>query len=279
MAYSHYGKQAEVWKHGPLCEILVAQRPAVYIETNAAYASYTLQHTPEQAYGIYYFLEKGACHPAKDSLYFQLEQRAVAANQYIGSPGLALSLCGEQSRYIFFDLDSDALDSVQTFAESRQLASLITLQHRDSIAGMHELLPHLPSDTFIHIDPYAIDEPNASGMTYLDVFEEAVGRGMKCFLWYGYQTLREKEKLERAIQAHCQPRKKGVFSCHALTMKVIEQDAQPCAPGVLGSGLLTGNLSEISRGAIGKYADWLTAFYGGACYRGWNGELYKEVML
>lgn len=279
MAYSHYGKQAEVWKHGPLCDILAAERPEVYVETNAAYASYTLHYTPEQRYGIYHFLEKGACHPAKDSLYFQLEQRAVATHHYIGSPGLAMSLCGEQSRYIFFDLDAQALDSLQVFAESRQLASLITLQNRDSIAGMHELLPHLPPDTFIHIDPYAIDEPDANGMTYLDVFEEAVGLGMKCFLWYGYQTSTEKEKLEIAIRAHCQPRRKEVFSCHALTMKVIERDSQPCTPGVLGSGLLTGNLSEVSRAAIEKYADWLTSFYQEARYRGLNGELYKEVVL
>lgn len=42
MEYSHFGKQAEVWKHLPLSEVIFKEKPLVYIETNSAYADYKL---------------------------------------------------------------------------------------------------------------------------------------------------------------------------------------------------------------------------------------------
>lgn len=54
-AYTHYGKQADVFKHLVLCEVLNNEMPTVYIDTNSASAVYQLEHTPEQDYGIYHF--------------------------------------------------------------------------------------------------------------------------------------------------------------------------------------------------------------------------------
>lgn len=279
MSYSHYGKQAEVWKHLPLCDIIAEEQPAVYVETNAASAVYTLHHTPEQQYGIYHFLEKAATHPVKANFYCRLERAAFAENRYIGSPGLALSIRKEESRYIFFDIDKDALRNVEEFGKKHCLGDRIELHNRNSLTGMRELLPHLPPSTLIHIDPYRIDEPDSNGYTYLDLFRQAAKLHLKCFLWYGYQTLKEKEGLEKLIKNYCQPNEGSVFSCHALTLKIIEWEKMPCAPGVLGSGLLTSNLSEVSREKIAVAADWLADFYRGANYRGFNGELYKDVIV
>lgn len=45
--YNHYAKPADVWKHQVLCEALFNEQTTVYVETNSACASYTLNHTPE----------------------------------------------------------------------------------------------------------------------------------------------------------------------------------------------------------------------------------------
>ncbi len=47
MSYSHYGKQAEVWKHLSLCDVIAKEQPTVYVETNSAYVDYHLSHSPE----------------------------------------------------------------------------------------------------------------------------------------------------------------------------------------------------------------------------------------
>ncbi|WP_455587020.1 hypothetical protein [Bacteroides sp.] len=277
--YSHYGKQAEVWKHLPLCDIIALERPTVYVETNSAYADYTLSGTPEQQYGIYHFLEKGKQHPIKDSLYFQQEYKAMQTNKYIGSPGLVMSILKDNSKYIFFDLDNEALQSIDAFGKSHNLTNRIELHNQDSIAGMIELLPSLPKTTLIHIDPYLINVPGPNGYTYLDIFKQATELGLKCFLWYGYQTLNEKEELEQLIKSTCNNNAIHSLSCHELTLCIIERETQPCTPGVMGSGLLTSNLSSHSRQKIEEHCDLLVNFYQKTNYRQWSGELYKDIVL
>lgn len=76
--YTHYGKQADVFKHLVLCEVLSNEMPTVYIDTNSANALYQLEHTPEQDYGIYHFLQKASTNDKlKGSLYHRLESDAV----------------------------------------------------------------------------------------------------------------------------------------------------------------------------------------------------------
>lgn len=64
--------------------------------------------------------------------------------KYVGSPGLAMSILKEADRYIFFDLDEMALQSIHLFARTHGLTPSVELHHQDSIAGMMELLPLLP---------------------------------------------------------------------------------------------------------------------------------------
>lgn len=58
MPYTHFGKQADVFKHIILCELLKREKPNRYVETNSAYAEYTLSNSLEQGYGICHFLDK-----------------------------------------------------------------------------------------------------------------------------------------------------------------------------------------------------------------------------
>lgn len=279
MAYSHYGKQAEVWKHLPLCDIIAHEQPSVYVETNSAYAEYTLCGSAEQEYGIYHFLRNGEEHEVRNSRYYLLEEKAMQSSRYIGSPGLAMSLLRGSSRYIFFDIDPEALQSIESFAASRQLSDRIECRHQDSIQGLLELLPELPASTLIHIDPYLIDQPGENGYTYLDLFGEATARGLKCFLWYGYQTLDEKEGLESLIRTSLPDKERHSLSCHELTLRSIAQSDPSCTPGVLGSGLLTSNLSRQSIEAIDSYSRVLVEFYRRVSYREFNGELYRDIVI
>lgn len=277
-------------KHLLLCELLRIEKPQVYVETNAACAQYALERTPEQEYGIYHFLKRAGAaekeciperteyyHPQealRRSFYYQQESEAVQANRYIGSPGLAMNILGDTARYIFFDIESAPLENVSQYAGTKGLKECITLFNRDSIEGTLELLSSLPASSFLHIDPYEIDKPGRNGRTYLDVFIEAAKAGMRCFLWYGYMTLKDKRHLEELI-AQSLP-EAGIRNATGveLTLKMIKEDIAESNPGVLGSGILGANLSEESNAVIPKYAAWLEEIYKDAKYKNLDGSVY-----
>lgn len=290
MTYTHFGKQADVLKHLLLCELLRIEKPQVYVETNAACAQYALERTPEQEYGIYHFLKRAEAaekeciperteyyHPQealRRSFYYQQESEAMQANRYIGSPGLAMNILGDTARYIFFDIESAPLENVSQYAGTKGLKECITLFNRDSIEGTLELLSSLPASSFLHIDPYEIDKPGRNGRTYLDVFIEAAKAGMRCFLWYGYMTLKDKRHLEELI-AQSLP-EAGIRNATGveLPLKMIKEDIAESNPGVLGSGILGANLSEESNAVIQKYAAWLEEIYKDAKYKNLDGSVY-----
>ena len=290
MTYTHFGKQADVLKHLLLCELLRIEKPQVYVETNAACAQYALERTPEQEYGIYHFLKRAGAaekeciperteyyHPQealRRSFYYQQESEAMQANRYIGSPGLAMNILGDTARYIFFDIESEPLENLSQYASTKELKECINLFNRDSIEGTLELLSSLPASSFLHIDPYEIDKPGRNGRTYLDVFIEAAKAGMRCFLWYGYMTLKDKRHLEELI-AQSLP-EAGIRNTTGveLTLKMIKEDIAESNPGVLGSGILGANLSEESNAVIQKYAAWLEEIYKDAKYKNLDGSVY-----
>ena len=277
-------------KHLLLCELLRIEKPQVYVETNAACAQYALERTPEQEYGIYHFLKKAGAaekecmperaeyhHPKgalRRSAYYQQESEAMQANRYIGSPGLAMNILGDTARYIFFDIESAPLENVSQYAATNGLKECITLFNRDSIEGTLELLSSLPASSFLHIDPYEIDKPGRNDRTYLDVFIEAAKAGMRCFLWYGYITLKDKRHLEELIAQSLPEANIRNATGVELTLKMIKEDIAESNPGVLGSGVLGANLSEESNAVIQKYAAWLEEIYKDAKYKNLDGSVY-----
>ena len=288
MTYTHYGKQADVLKHLLLCELLRIEKPRVFVETNAASAQYALERTPEQEYGIYHFLKRAAekeyiperaeyHHPKgalRRSAYYQQESEAVQANRYIGSPGLAMNILGDTARYIYSDIETEPLENVCQYAATKGLKECITLFNRDSIEGTLELLSSLPASSFLHIDPYEIDKPSRNGRTYLDVFIEAAKAGMRCFLWYGYMTLKDKRHLEELIAQSLPEANIRNATGVELTLKMIKEDIAESNPGVLGSGVLGANLSEESNAVIQKYAAWMEEIYKDAKYKNLDGWVY-----
>ena len=276
--YTHFAKQPDVLKHLILCKVLKNETPQVYVETNSACAIYPMTQTPEQQYGIYHFLEKADEVPSlKDSVYYQLESGEMAKGNYLGSPALAMNVLGKQAkRFVFFDLEKSALENVGTYAKQIELSASVEIHHADSSRGTIELLPSLPTSSFIHIDPYEIDKKGGSGVTYLDVLIQATLLGMKCLLWYGFMTGDDKASLDNYITSSLE--KAGIkdYTGVELTMNSIRKDSVLCNPGILGSGILATNLSQTSTDIILDYSNQLVDIYKDAKYKDYDGSLYIQ---
>lgn len=275
--YTHYGKQADVFKHLVLCETLKNEMPTVYIDTNSANAVYTLDHTPEQDYGIYHFLQNASLNrKLKDSLYCKLESDAVLKDRYYGSPALAMKVIGGYAdKYYFFDLESKALKNVKSFAESEHLDNRIVTKNCDSTKGVIDLLPTLPKGTFLHIDPYEIDVKGMNGHTFLDVFIQATQSGMKCLLWYGFMTLDDMLRLDSYIATCLQKEDIQNITGSKLIMNTIKKDSITRNPGISGSGLLASNLSDKSKVQLFDFTRLLVEVYKGSLYKGLDGGVYS----
>ena len=276
--YTHFAKQPDVLKHLILCKVLKNETPQVYVETNSACAIYPMTQTPEQQYGIYHFLEKADEVPSlKDSIYYQLESGEMAKGNYLGSPALAMNVLGKQAkRFVFFDLEKSALENVGTYAQQIGLSPFVEIYHADSSRGTIELLPSLPTSSFIHIDPYEIDKKGDSGVTYLDVLIQATLLGMKCLLWYGFMTGDDKASLDNYITSSLE--KAGIkdYTGVELTMNSIRKDSVLCNPGILGSGILATNVSQASKDIILDYSNQLVDIYKDAKYKDYDGSLYIQ---
>ena len=246
--YTHFGKQPDVLKHLILCEVLRNEHPQVYVETNSACAIYPMQQTSEQQYGIYYFLEKAVEEDnqvLKDSIYYKIENAEMQRGYYLGSPALAMEVLGRQAqRFLFFDIEKSALDNVERYAKQAELQTSVHLYNTDSLEGVMKLLPSLPKDSFIHIDPYEIDKKGTSGLTYLDILIEATQLGMKCLLWYGFMTQHDKSHLNSYITTRLEEARIKDYICAELIMNSIRQDTVLYNPGIIGSGILGTNLSQ-----------------------------------
>lgn len=277
--YTHYGKQADVFKHLVLCEVLNNEMPTVYLDTNSAYAVYQLEHTQEQDYGIYHFIRNASANDKlKDSLYYRLESDAVLNGCYYGSPALAMKVMRENAdKYYFFDLESKSLDNIKAFAEHQHLGNRIFIQNCDSTKGVMDLLPALPKTTFLHIDPYEIDIEGIDGHTYFDIFVQATLLGMKCLLWYGFMTLDEQLRLDKYIAFHLQKADIQNIVGSKLIMNSIKKDTIACNPGVLGSGLLVSNLSDKSNHRLLDFTRLLVEVYKNSLYKDHDGRLYSTL--
>lgn len=278
--YTHFGKQADVFKHLILCEVLQNEQPPIYVETNSASAIYQMEQTPEQQYGIYHFLKRAdEKEVLKDSTYYKLENAEIAKGHYLGSPALAMRILKEQARqYLFFDVEKDALENVSLYAKKIKLNTHIQTYNADSLEEVMKLLPSLPESSFIHIDPYEIDKEGTSGTTYLDVLIKATHLGMKCLLWYGFMTEDDKTHINQYITNKLAKETINEYTCVELIMDSIRKDTIICNPGILGSGILATNLSQESNGMILGYSDYLISIYSGVKYRNYDVSLYREII-
>ena len=92
-------------------------------------------------------------------------------------------------------------------------------------------------------------------------------------------TLSVKEQLNAYILNGLRKNKIKGCACVELILEIIERNTIPCNPGILGSGILTANLSKDSNTILQDYSNLLVNMYQRVIYNGTNGTLYKEVIL
>ncbi len=279
--YWHFGRIGDIWKHLPLCAVVANEDIQTYVETNSAYFDYELEHSLEQKYGIGFFIEKAKKYPELSvSEYYKLIKPFFDRNKYLGSCGQVVHLLKDQpDKYIFFDLDKNALSSIEKSVVKLGLSHKVKTVQKDSVTGLINLIPMLNNQSFVHIDPYVIYQKNEDGHSYLDGFFEAVKKGIKCFLWYGFDTLNEKRKINAYIVSGIKQTEPNTISCDELILNEIQDNTVSINPGVLGCGILTGNLSEKSIDIITRYANLLVDVYKDSTFNGVSGELYYDKII
>ncbi len=57
MANIHFGRVSDLWRNLPLAEIIAIEQPHHLWETHVGSAQYSLSHSYERDYGVYYFRE------------------------------------------------------------------------------------------------------------------------------------------------------------------------------------------------------------------------------
>jgi len=280
MGYRHFGKIGDIWKHLPLCEVIQNENITTYVETNSAYFDYQLTHSDEQNYGIGWFLKNAHRKPSlRESAFFKLLKPLYDKNIYLGSCGQAMQLLSNKvEEYIFYDLDKEALNSIRKGADSLGLLNKVEMKLTDSATGLIKLIPNLSENAFVHIDPYVMHQPNNDGYSYLDGFVEASRKGIKCFLWYGFETLADQKEIDTLLIAKLQE-ESITFSCDELILKEIQEDSIPFNPGVLGCGILTSNLTKKSIDRIKEFASSLVDIYQEVEFKGVSGALYHDEKL
>ena len=284
MPYRHYGEIGDVWKHLPLCEILTMAHPRVYVETNAASASYALTTTPARRYGVMTTYRHADHSPVVDgSVYLQilrdLNERSPLPHTVLGSPGLAMHLLNRDCRrYVFFDLEPEPLADIEAAARVLGLADRVETRQADSRLGALELLDSLGPEALLHVDPYELFEPGEDGAPpYLDVVGEAARRSIPCVAWYGYFTRSEQTAARTRVRAFADAHPDAGVTSVEVFMAAIGDALPPVDPGIVGCGVLLVNQPDAVRAVVASLAAGLVAVYAeGVTFAGGSGALHAE---
>jgi len=284
MHYIHYGRIGDIWKHLPLCSFLRNEKPRKYVETNAAFPIYELEKSVEQEYGIYTFFENAAKIPVLlDTPYYQeiskLNDGHKKLTSYLGSPGLAMHCLKDVTKdFIFFDLEQIALKRCEEYATKLGITTKVKVRCKDSVNGVYSLLPSLSSEDFIHFDPYEMWH-KSNGVDYGDVFVEATKKGIKCMVWYGFYTLKQKQQVYDFFNQKLKSISGHNVRCIEVIMDIIEEDDIKVNPGIIGVGVLTSNLSQKSLEDMDSLSNALIDIYKGSFFGDYPGDLYKEELF
>lgn len=279
MPYKHAGEIGDVWKHIPLCDILMVEKPRRYFETNSAYSQYSITSNERTEYGIFQVLRYAQNNRLSNSAYIKLmdannlEQKML----YLGSPGQAMTLLGENVEYFFHDLEQEALDDVYKFAITNNIQSIVKTRCVDSITAFLHSDYVFNNDDFVFLDPYSPFDANEKGDNFLAVFEKVIQSNAKTLFWYGYDNLNGKNEIHDSLNKLSQKLTRNIFAFDVwqASMTDINCDVNP---GVPGCGLAAANLSEASIDYMNQYLFVIKECYSGALYNGYKAALRTEAV-
>lgn len=257
MANRHFGEIGDLWKHLPLAEIIAIEQPKNIWETHAGSAQYELTHSYERDYGVYYFYEH---IPTSTSLsssnYAQILNNLEQQNQlyvYPGSPFIAMQLlCNTRSHFVFCDLDENSITNIREIAANLGISiSRIEIVQEDGLDYINKLGSELPHDnlsqTLVHIDPYHPLEKSILGLNSFDLFCRLSKRGIKCVLWYGYESISWQKTIFDALNLARQESEITAsqieFWCGDIQLHLTRDPSFAINTGLVSCGIITSNLS------------------------------------
>jgi len=265
------------------------EEPRFYIETNSAQPDYPLTHSPERDYGIYTIINNAAeSDVIRNSIFYQTlsnynENKAIF-NKYLGSPGLAMNvLQNKAKKYIFCDIEEDSLSAINDYSLKNNLSDKVETYKNDSIKTIDSLIDNFSSADFIHIDPYSITDKNTEGKTFFDTFLDSVKRGIKSMLWYGYENNHQRNYLynwmKKKVKSSYIQSDNNVILIE-LFLSSIQKNEVIINPGVVGCGVVIGNLSQKSILEFDVFSDELVKIYQNSVIPdNYSGKLEKKKFI
>lgn len=287
MSYIHYARIGDIWKHLPLCNFLSNEKPRFYFETNSALPSYNLSHSPERDYGIYKIIENVEKSNAilNSTFYRTLVKynKTPQLTKYLGSPGFAFNILNNSvEQYIFCDIEDESIDSIERYANELNLLNKVRTYKDDSIHTFYSLIENMNSEYFIHIDPYSIFDENREGKSFFDVFIDSIGKGIKTMLWYGFDTNSQRGEYHKRMAQKLKrvKYKSGDIVSIELFLHSIKETEILINPGVVGCGVMIGNMSKKSIAELDIFSDDLITLYQDSIIEGnFSGKLDKTKFL
>jgi 23S rRNA (adenine2030-N6)-methyltransferase len=281
IANLHFARIGDVWKHGPLVEVLTTMRPEVYAETHAGSASYPLTPSPERSYGVYRLLQAAAAALDVDrSPYLDLLRRHANTREPVfpGSPALAMQVLGDSARYLFCDTDPASVSSIQGWAATHAIQGVQTVAD-DGVKAVRARVMSLDRTAagraLVFLDPYepfeVIDELGISAVGFL---AELATSGLAALLWYGFDHA-SRPTTHAQLRAVTDAAAHDAVWCAEIVPSYLGDPRFPSHSGFVGSGLMGVNLSAMALRACAAYGRGLERVYRDAVALGrYDGSLH-----
>lgn len=286
MANLHYAEIGDVWKHLPLAELLAIEAPRRYLESHSGSSSYPLTASPKRDYGALRFASRAARSPALEAsayrrLLAEYGDDRGAPTTYPGSPLIAMSLLGREdgragaARFVFCDLDGGSLSTISEDARKLGLPEdRLRLVEGDGIPEIDHRLAGLPEEeaaaTFLHADPYRPLEADDDGTSSLDLLGRAATLGAKCMLWYGFDSVRDRDELQDALRSIASVAREGEKAKRRppwygeVSLRAEDISEVGFHPGVLGCGIVLCNVGGEALAACERLGGGLASIYADA---------------
>lgn len=269
MTNRHFGRISEVWKHLVLAEVLAAERPRHVLDTHAGDALYPVVDDPERLYGVLSFSDLAERDPDLGaSAYFRVLSTLRPDSRFDGIPGgplVAMGVLGNTADYLFCDVDPASALNIAELATRSDVHSARVL-NSDGAASVHDALASCdPARTVVFIDPFDHSSAGPSGLSALDVADEATRAGAVLVYWYGYNRLDQRQWIFDTLTERGVARS---WWCGDLMVTANGADTRNGDLGVAstpgtGSGLVCANASVETTDHCARLGTALAAAYSG----------------
>ena len=276
MPYNHASEIGDVWKHLPLCEILKIEKPLTYHESNSAYSGYTLSISPRVEYGVLKLLGLNNDVFMNSEYYHVLKRNGIDNLRYTGSPGLAMEVLSNRAQYYFHDIEREALEDVEAFAQEKGLSDFVKTICGDSICAFTDNNYVFGKDDFLFLDPYTPFDVNDINLSFFDIFTKGIARRSKTLLWYGYESLSGQKHIFECLEHLSKEHKVEIWSFD-IWLKSMNTHGCEINPGVPGCGLACVHLSKGSINIMKKYLSLIESCYMDATYCGHDATLLAKI--